>query len=122
MISGLKSDTYDEDRLKELGLTSLEERRHRADMALVHSVMHGRTDIGVEEWFLRADAGPRATRATAGALNVQQKYGRLEIRKHFFTVRSTSSWNNVPCDVKLTNIANGFKVAYAKHREQKNNV
>ena len=105
--------------MKELGLTSLEERRHRADMALVHSVMHGSTDIGVEEWFQRADAGPRAT---TGALNVQQKHGRLEIRKHFFTVRSTSSWNNVPCDVKLTTIANGFKVAYAKHREQNNNV
>ena len=55
------------------------------------------------EWFQRAGAGPRATRATTGALNVQQKHGRLEIRKHFFTVRSTSSWNNVPCDVKLTN-------------------
>ena len=89
-------------------------------MALVHSVMHGCTDIGVEEWFQRADAGPRATRATTGALNVQQKHGRLEIRKHFFTVRSTSSWNNVPCDVKLS--ANGFKVAYAKHREHNINV
>ena len=121
MISGLKGDPY-EDRLKELGLTTLEERRHRADMALVHSVMHGRTDIEVEEWFQRADAGPRATRMATGAHNVQQKHGRLEIRKHFFTVRTTSSWNNVPSEVKLTKSANGFKVAYAKHREQNNNV
>ena len=47
MISGLRGDSYEE-RLKELGLTSLEERRHRADTALMHSVMHGRTDICVD--------------------------------------------------------------------------
>ena len=41
MISGLRSELY-EDRLKELGLTSLEERRHRADMALVH-MCHARS-------------------------------------------------------------------------------
>ena len=65
MISGLRSELY-EDRLKELGLTSLEERRHRADMALVHSVMHGRTDISTEDWFERADTGIRATRTKDG--------------------------------------------------------
>ena len=41
MILGLRSELY-EDRLKELGLTSLEERRHRADMALVH-MCHARS-------------------------------------------------------------------------------
>ena len=55
MISGLKSEDY-EDRLKELGLTSLEERRHRADKALVHSVMHGHSDINVDDWFQKADS------------------------------------------------------------------
>ena len=50
MISGLKSEDY-EDRLKKLGLTSLEERRHRADMALVHSVMHLCTDTVTSMWM-----------------------------------------------------------------------
>ena len=31
MVSGLKGDNY-EDRIKELGLPTLEERRHQADM------------------------------------------------------------------------------------------
>ena len=121
MILGLRSELY-EDRLKELGLTSLEERRHRADMALVHSVMHGRTDISTEDWFERADTGIRATRTATGALNVRPKHGRLEIRKHFFTVRATSCWNNVPSELKQTQSATGFKMAYAKHREMNNHV
>ena len=99
MISGLKSEDY-KDRLKELGLSSLEERRHRADMVLVHSVMHSLSDIIVDYWFQRADTSARATRGTTGALNVRTKYGRLEVRKHSFTVRTTLSWNNVPRDLK----------------------
>ena len=87
-----------------MGLTSLEERRHRADMALVHSVMLGRTDISTEDWFQRADTGIRATRTAT----VQPKHGRLEIRKHFFTVRATSCCNNVPSELKQTHSATGF--------------
>ena len=121
MNTGLRSELY-EDRLMELGLTSLEERRHRANMALVHSVMHGRTDISVEDWFQRADTGARATRAATGALNERPKHGRLETRKHFFTVRATSCWKIIPSEVKQTHSVTGFKMAYAKHREMNNNV
>ena len=117
MISGLKSDSYEE-RLKELGLTSLEERRHRADMALVHSVMHGKTEIDVDEWFTKAATGNRATRTATGALNVRQKHGRLDTRKYFFMVRSTANWNSVPSEIKQAKSASSFKVAYAKYREQ----
>jgi 3-deoxy-D-manno-octulosonate 8-phosphate phosphatase KdsC-like HAD superfamily phosphatase len=39
MISGLSSRTY-EDRLKELGIESLAERRHQADMVMVHKTVH----------------------------------------------------------------------------------
>ena len=117
MISGLKSDSY-EDRLKELRLTSLEERSHRANMALVHSVMHGRTEIEVEEWFTRAATGTRETRATTGALNVHPRHGHLDIRKNFFTVRATTNWNSIPTDVKMAKSADSFKAAYAKHRDQ----
>ena len=115
MISGLKSEDY-EDRLKELGLTSLEERRHRADMALVHSVMHGHSDVNVDDWFQKADISARATRVTTGALNVRPRYGRLEVRKHSFTVRVTTNWNSVPRELKQKTSTNSFKMAYAEHR------
>ena len=43
MVSGLKAATY-EARVKELGLQSLEERRHQADMCMMHKIL--RTEDG----------------------------------------------------------------------------
>jgi hypothetical protein len=44
MVSGLKSDNYSE-RLAELGLPTLEERRHQADMAMIHKIMKGKENL-----------------------------------------------------------------------------
>ena len=121
MITGLKAESYS-DKLKELGLTTLEERRHRADMALVNSVLSGRTNVEKESWFDMAASGPRNTRATADPLNVRVQHGRLEVRKNFFTVRVTDQWNKVPSQVKQMRTANSFKKAYAKHRSDMNTV
>ena len=48
MISGLRASEY-EDRLKELGLTTLEERRHQADMAMVYKVLTGKDQVDPTE-------------------------------------------------------------------------
>ena len=101
---------------EELGLMTLEERRHRADMALVHSTFIGRTDIEGEEWFEPASEGARNTRSTSDPLNVKRRHGRLELRKNFFTVRVTEPWNNIPSQVKQVRTKSGFKSAYAKCR------
>ncbi len=42
MVSGLKGNTYEE-RLKEVGLLTLEERRHQADMVQTHKIVTGKT-------------------------------------------------------------------------------
>ena len=60
----------------------------------------------------------RETKAPTGALNVLPKHGRLDIRKHFFTVRPTMNWNSIPSEMKLAKSADSFKVTYAKHRDQ----
>ncbi len=39
--SGLSGNSYEE-KLVELGLDTLEERRHQADMAMVHKILHGK--------------------------------------------------------------------------------
>ena len=60
MISGLRASEY-EDRLKELGLTTLEERRHQADMAMVYKVLTARNRWTLQSgstWPARR-AGPR---------------------------------------------------------------
>ena len=107
LISGLRAREY-EDRLKELGLTTLEERRHQADMAMVQ--------VDPAEWFSMAGEAARAMRATADPLNIHVKHGRLEVRKNFFTVRVTEQWNQVPTHIKNKRTVDAFKNAYAHHR------
>ncbi len=64
MISGLKSN-ISEERLRELNLPTLLERRHQADMAMVHNILHESDELDHTNWFERAENGPRVTRNTA---------------------------------------------------------
>jgi hypothetical protein len=43
MVSGLQGRDY-EARLREIGMTTLEERRHQADMGMMNKVMTGREE------------------------------------------------------------------------------
>ena len=74
MVSGLVGGDYKE-RLKELGLQTLEERRHQADICTVHKIMHGTGDIGRGTWFDKASDSERVTRVAADNLNVKVKNG-----------------------------------------------
>ena len=51
MVSGLVGKVYEE-RLKELGLQALEERRHQADMCMMHKIMHSMGGIEHGAWSL----------------------------------------------------------------------
>jgi hypothetical protein len=45
-----------------LGSTDREETPGKADMAMVHKILHGRGGLDYTTWFERAENGPRATR------------------------------------------------------------
>lgn len=99
MVSGLRTRDYTE-RLKELGLQTLEERRHQADMCLVHKILHQQAELDPNVWFELATGGPRVTRAAADPLNVRVVAGRLELRRNFFSIRTIEPWNCVPSGLK----------------------
>ena len=116
MVSGLAGRDY-EARLKELGLQTLEERRHQADMCTVHKLMHGVGGVDYGTWFDRASDSERVTRVAADILNVKVKNGRLDLRKNFFSVRASTCWNAVPQELKRILPAHLFRRAYRRHRE-----
>ena len=115
MVSGLKSDDYSE-RLSELGLPTLEERRHQADMAMVHKILCGRGSLDSNQLFERATDSVRATRSSANPLNLKVRQGRLEIRKNFFSNRVVNSWNDIPSDIRATARSENFQRKYRQLR------
>ena len=95
----------------EVGLQSLEERRHQADMHMVHKIMHGGGDLDYNTWFEKASDSVRPTRSSTDPLNVKVNNGRLEVRRNFFSVRVAGQWNSVPSHLKQLRSAHHFKKA-----------
>ena len=110
MVSGLQG-TY-EDKLRELNLQTLEERRRRADMIQTHKIIHGIDKVDRHTWFNFVSNTDRNTRARSDNLNLIKPNARLEIRRNFYSNRVIDSWNRLPFDVKRAASTNQFKNMY----------
>ncbi len=117
MISGLKGATYEE-KLAELGLTTLEERRHQTDMLQTFEILRGFDNVDSATWFQRVDTSVRTTRSAADPLKLKAQPARLDIRRNFFSNRVIEPWNLVPTGSELKNArtVSFFKRAYRRHR------
>ena len=61
LISGLRGQTYEE-KLEELGLQTLQDRRVEADLVLVHKVLTGQCSVKEGEWFRKSEARGQRTK------------------------------------------------------------
>ena len=105
------------DRLKALGLTTLEDRRIRGDLIEVFKLTHGLTNIDPSQFFEYAPVGlGPATRGHNLKLSVP--HVRLDVRKYFFSVRVIKLWNDLPADVVNSANLNIFKARYDKYIEK----
>ena len=118
MVSGLRPGTYEE-KLSELGLCSLEERRHQQDMAQVHKIMGERDGMRRDTWFTMAADGARATRSAGDPLNIRPGRCRLEVRRNFFSQRVAEAWNAIPPSLKQVKTATAFRRGYQTLRERR---
>ena len=101
MIGGLEHLCYEE-RLRELGLFSLEEGRLREDLIVAFQYLKGAYKQEGEqrreqegERFMRVDSG----RTRENGFKRRQGRLRLDIRKKFFTQRVVTHWNRLPKEV-----------------------
>ena len=115
MISGLTGKTYME-KLIELKLLSLEERRERADMIQTFKIIHGFSDVNPETWFRKINHN-RVTRMANDPLNLEIQTSRTSIRNNFFSLRVPRKWNSIPQEVKQSTTVNIFKRSYDKFRQ-----
>ena len=84
-VNGLQETDY-LTKVKELGLTTLEERRTYTDLVQPFKIIHGIDDVDRKIWFeLYGDTERRVTRTSEQSLCIVASRSNLDIRKHFFS-------------------------------------
>ena len=112
MTSGLKGDSY-EKKLKEVKMTSLEERRQRGDIIQTWKILNGKDQVQENHWFQRytENQGPE-TRLSSNSVNLRHKPFRTDVRRHSYGVRVPKIWNDIPMEVRSEVKINQLKNKY----------
>ena len=111
-VIGLKGKSYEE-RLRELKMISLYDRRQRGDLIQIWKTLHGHSLMD-SSMFQYARHNPGSTRHTAKELNLSKPFGHLDVRNNSFSVRTVDKWNKLPEQIQKAETLDIFKREYDK--------
>lgn len=109
LVRGLKEYSYT-DRLKILGLPTLEYRRERADLIQVYKILNNIDILDKNKLFTVLDNSTRGHSA-----KLYKRQFRLTSRANSFSNRVINSWNGLPDYVVSAPSVNAFKSRLNKH-------
>ena len=107
LVKGLYYMTYEE-RLKALGITTLEKRRIRGDLIQAFRIIKGFDKLNREHFFDFDNCGGYGLRGHHLKLKVHRC--RLQLRQEFFSQRVVNWWNKLPSSVIEATSVNTFKI------------
>ena len=110
-----------EDKLIQLNLPSLGERRTRGDMIQTFKIIHKFDNVDPNTWFQFKEHRPTRGNTCIDADGVERKkltleasVSHTEVRRNFFSNRVVGPWNELPEQVRCMGSVNSFKNAYDK--------
>ena len=110
MVEGLASMTYGE-RLRELGMCSLQQRRARGDRIAVFNYVKGdHVEEGANLFTATLE-----TRTRSHGFKRRERRFHLNSRKHFLTVRAVCRWNKLPPRVVESPLLEVFRRRLDEH-------
>ena len=119
LVNEIKNLSY-EDRLKKLGLTTLEERRVRGDLIQYYKCINGFNRVN----WSKPNLGANSVGLSGPAGNIRGHKHRLNRqfirnfpqRENFFVNRVVPHWNELPSSVISSKSIESFKINYDKFK------
>ena len=109
LVVGIKGLPYEE-KLADLGITSLHERRKKMDLIQTFKIINGLDNVKSSTWFtLVGPNNVRQTRNSNCEKNIVGFRSRTNIRQNFYSNRVVSFWNKLPSDIKMSRTLHQFK-------------
>ena len=109
IVPEIKDLTYEE-RLNQLGLFKLSDRRIRGDMIFIYKMLNGMIDLQFTDFFT-CSQNPHRTRGHNQKIELGVK-PNTNMREKFFTNRCVIPWNQLPATITEAKSIEGFKRNY----------